>query len=379
MDKQRISYIVSCYLKQTATLSELNELKVILADKRNEHLLKDLLEEEYYLLKKDSVLPHINQTAKDNGLKIITSFPQKKSEFKILPIFYSAAAAAILVILSVLIYNTQSKKENLTKVKSVITPGKFGAILTLSNGKKIALADVKNGQFASEDGVKISKTAQGKIQYSGAASKENLTNSVSTANGQTYQVVLPDGSRIWLNSASKISYKASLVENGLRKVQLSGEAYFEIAQDKTKPFIVVSENQEVKVLGTHFNISSYPNDDVHSTTLLEGQVTINGTKLNPGYQALLKNGNVVVNKTDVRMAIDWKNGEFICVNTPLSTLMNKISRWYDVEIVYLNNSSKSKTFSGSLSRYDDLEQLLKVLDFANIKSKTENRKIYITN
>ncbi|MNL11609.1 fec operon regulator FecR [compost metagenome] len=256
-----------------------------------------------------------------------------------------------------------------------VAPGRNKATITLADGKTIDLSDGKSGVVIGA----------GKLNYNDGSpvttaleTSEIEMASVVTPRGGTYEVVLPDGTKVQLNASSSIKFPSSFKSLAERRVELNGEAYFEVAKNKKQPFIVKSKYQEVKVLGTHFNVNAYNDEADTRTTLLEGAILINGKILKPNQQAVQTGGNISIRELNAMEAVDWKNGEFICRNEPLESLMKKISRWYDVEVVYSNPELKERTFSGSLSRYDHVLDVLKALEFAGtLKFKLENRKIQV--
>lgn len=382
MNKARVSYLCQGYLNNTATPLELIELETVLIDPFWEEELRRILTESYLTLKIEVSAGTGNSVVKERIFRTVISNPQDIPKVRIWPRILAVAAVLLVILGLSLFYKLHNLKQHTESSLSQgqVLPGKNGATLTLSNGRKILLNDVANGELANEDGVTVSKNADGSLVYSGRDSDgENAINTVSTNRGETYQITLPDGSKVWLNAASSLAYTATLNENGNRKVKLQGEAYFEVVKDANHPFIVVSEDQQIKVLGTHFNVSSYPDDKVSLTTLLEGSVDINGTLLKPGHQAIQKNHQISVKQVDTRAAVGWKNGVFIYSNENLEGIMKELSRWYDVEVIYADPALKQKTFSGSLSRYANVEDFIKVLKFAGINCKLDQRTIYITN
>ncbi|WP_165503504.1 FecR family protein [Pedobacter hiemivivus] len=286
----------------------------------------------------------------------------------------SIAAAVAILVLGVTAYFFNARNSNHQfKIASGndIAPGRNKATLTLDDGKTILLSEVQKSviidanKLAYNDGTEITS-----ILRTDAV--------VSTPRGGTYQVTLSDGTKVWLNAESTLKFPSSFDGKEQRKVTLKGEAYFEVAKNKKQPFVVTTDKQEVQVLGTHFNINSYPDEVSTKTTLLEGSVRVNQTILTPGHESVLTNGIIKVNKVNPNEAIDWKNGEFVCNNEPLNSIMKKISRWYDVEVVYGHPELKNKTFSGSLSRYDHVSGVLNALEQAGtIKFKLEGRQIQV--
>jgi len=246
---------------------------------------------------------------------------------------------------------------------SNIKPGTQGATLTLSSGKTIKLSAESNGKLAEESGVKITKSIGGEISYeiTGKGQASIGYNTLSTSNGETYKLSLPDGSRIWLNAASTLIYPTSFSSAIKRQVKLMGEAYFEIAKDKTHPFIVETNSQRVEVLGTHFNISAYQDEPLTKTTLMEGSVRISNPSqsqlLKPGEQAIVNGRDIAVVPGDLEEALDWKNGKIVFNDETLSTIMKKISRWYDVEVIYREGTDKL-IYQGSVSRTSKISSVL---------------------
>ena len=253
-------------------------------------------------------------------------------------------------------------------------PGKNSATLTLGNGKKIILANQPEGTLLEEDGAIISKTASGQISYQVSGHKalaSNAINTLTTARGQQYRVNLPDGTRVWLNASSALKYPASFKTKQERRVELIGEAYFEVSKDKAHPFIVKTPEQELRVLGTHFNLSSYPDENVTVTTLLEGSVYVKGlfakaqnnntSILKPGQQSVLA-GSLSLREVDTEEAIAWTKGMFMFNDEKLGNILLKVSRWYDVNIVYEDDSLKNLSFWGTITRHNKLSKVLHLLE-----------------
>lgn len=297
-----------------------------------------------------------------------------------------AVAASIVIVCTIGGYFYDSYSENLINERSFalakgILPGKNAATLTLANGKKIPLDGAHNGELAREAGVVITKTRDGRIIYeikdrnNQAAFQSNM---LTTSRGETYQIYLPDGTMVWINAATTLTYPASFSSLKTRTVELNGEAYFEVSKDKLHPFIVKTARQEVVVLGTHFNINSYADEGQTLTTLLEGSVKINGkTLLNPGQQAQLSdNGEIKVTTANIEEAIGWKNGFFLFDKDDLPAVMRQISRWYDIKVKYEGEIPKA-SFDGKVYRNLNLSKVLEVLKYANVKFKLEEKTIII--
>ena len=325
-----------------------------------------------------------------------TTNPQIK-RLKLWPLITGIAAAIALIVVGSYLY--KSKLQPTDNQQNVfvndVAPGKNGATLTLANGRKIQLSTASNGELAKEAGVSITKTKSGELIYEikdNNKSSQSI-NTLSTAKGETYQVVLPDGSKVWLNAASKLSYPARFSASGKRKVSLDGEAYFEIAKDKAHPFIVETAKQDVEVLGTHFNVNSYADENITKTTLLEGSVKVslnsgntaqnnqsnaNETILKPGQEASLSNtGKISVAEADTELAMAWKNGKFIFDNERIEDIMRMLARWYNVEVTYQKGAG-DQPFTGSISRSDNISKILEKITYTqNIHFKIEGRRVTV--
>jgi ferric-dicitrate binding protein FerR (iron transport regulator) len=310
-------------------------------------------------------------------------------------------AAIILLFISTGLYfysnRMISEPEQFTEidVRNDILPGYNKAILTLADGSKISLDDAANGLLASQGNIAITKTENGQIVYeknnvdkSKFISHPSSINTIQTPKGGKYQIRLPDGSKVWLNSASTLIYPTTFAGNE-RKVQLKGEAYFEIAPNKNVPFRVESDNQIVEVLGTHFNINSYDDEDYVKTTLLEGSVKvilssnpneISKTKLlKPGEQSLTKSSQsgIRIENADTEKAVAWKNGYFKFRNTPIKEIMREIERWYDVELIY-EGKIPSDEFTGFISNDVKISAVLKIMEESGgVKFSVKGKKLKV--
>lgn len=308
----------------------------------------------------------------------------------------SAAAAVILIFFGIYYFNNTDKPEIAYTKKNIsteITPGENKATLTLADGSVITLDSVNTGEIAKQSGIKITKTADGQLVYSiseistDLASNQLVYNTISTPKGGQYQVVLPDGTHVWLNASSSLKYPTSF-KGSERKVELNGEAYFEVVSNKKMPFKVSSKNQLIEVLGTHFNVNAYSDEDATKTTLLEGAVKVallSNSKeklfsdykiLKPGQQAILSE-KIKISRVDTEEAVAWKNGELMFSSQDIRSVMRQISRWYDVEIVYEDHVGPM-TFSGSISKYSNVSDVLEMLELTgDIHFKITGRRIVV--
>ncbi|WPU93144.1 FecR family protein [Mucilaginibacter sabulilitoris] len=287
-----------------------------------------------------------------------------------------AAMAAMLCALGLFYYFFKDKKTpefsaHVTHAAKIV-PGGNKAMLTLGNGKVIVLDSAHNGMLASQGGVHVYKSKNGRLVYDvskyNAQPTDELTyNTISTPRGGQYQVVLPDGSKVWLNAQSSLKFPARFTDKQ-RSVTLEGEAYFEVAKDKMHPFKVSVNNTEVVVLGTHFNIMGYNDEDATTTTLLEGSVKIikgnTQQMIVPGQQAMVKQ-DITVKNVNVNEAVEWKNGNFNFAHEKLQSIMRKIARWYDVDVDY-EGKTTSATFVGTIPRSQNITEVLKYLELTGL-------------
>ncbi|PIF45347.1 FecR protein [Chryseobacterium sp. 52] len=315
--------------------------------------------------------------------RIFLAVRVKTAETKIIPLQsrnrwlrYSGIAAIVIAILLAGIYLIQRNFLSNTEILTDVLPGRSSATLTLADGRKVRLSTVPNDTILQDaGGTRISKTSEGKLIYTIKDNKGSTGtvgfNTLSTARGETYQVVLPDGSHVWLNAGSSIEYPNSFQLVKQRRIRLIGEAYFEVAHNRAKPFIVSTEGQEVTVLGTQFNINSYADEGRTITTLAQGSVRLDVPKskktmlLTPGHQIINAMGRLSSQPADLEVALAWKEGRIYFKNAPLQQVLREISRWYNIEIEYHGNPG-TKVFSGGIKRTAPLSEVLRVLELSNL-------------
>jgi len=318
---------------------------------------------------------------------------QSRTQARSRPLWLSfSAAALVLFTLGIGIYfyvinhNVQAPK---SEIAQEITPGGNKAFLTLADGRKISLTDVGNGELAEQAGIKITKAADGQLVYTiennAASAKSAQTvayNTIETPRGGQYQILLPDGTKAWLNAASSLKYPTTFSGADKRQVELIGEAYFEVAHNKAQPFLVVTpafkssgKAHEVEVLGTHFNINAYADEPAIVTTLLVGSVKVNDQLLKPGFQSVFENNKIKISEADPDAAVAWKNGDFVFNGQDAKTSLRMLSRWYDVEIDDSENI-ENLHFGGVVSRSQNLSAVIKMLQATgDLKFKVEGRRI----
>jgi len=359
-----------------------------------EQLLKDHKDEFKLLaLPWDTATMGEQEIVKDKLFKSLQAETEPKQTRRIRLRYWSAAAAILLVCSLTWYFNDRLGAETGNKDRVAhrqfqdIRPGGNKAVLTLSDGSEVILDSAINSPAIQDGNATISRKDNGLLVYNAGQSISALTehmqiNRISTPRGGQYQVVLQDGTKVWLNASSSISFPTYFSGKD-RVVQLSGEAYFEVSKNAYKPFKVQVNGMEVKVLGTHFNIMAYADEANTQTTLLEGSVEISTktqrTLLKPGQQAAVENlsNAISVQAVNTSGSVAWKNGNFMFTDDDIYTIMRRLSRWYDVDVVYQGNLS-DQVFAGYVSRYENINEVLKTLELTGtIHFKIEGRRITV--
>lgn len=399
----RLASLYQRYIENTCTNEEREEFLSLVAENQENGDITSLMDDTWDKIKTDGLLfPNA-----DHMLQNIISSPQKPVVKKISWYRYAAAAAAVLLLIGsgLFFYTSYYGSRHLEEsaatrdLANTIKAGQNKATLTLANGKVINLDSTTNGEIAEQTGITITKTEKGQLVYNVTESAKNektasakiAYNTITTPRGGQYQVNLPDGSKIWLNASSSLKYPTLFSKNE-RRVELSGEAYFEIAKMTFKtsghknvrmPFIVVTSKQQVEVLGTHFNINSYEDEAMTKTTLLEGAVRVSqvGSRktvnLLPGQQSVLSNSNLSTRAVDTDEAVAWKNGYFQFNESDLGTIMRQLSRWYNIEVIFKDNKKSEEFFHFKASRNLELNDMIKIFELNGIKLKIERRTLIV--
>lgn len=300
---------------------------------------------------------------------------------------WTAVAATLLLLVSAgAIFNYIHKQYSLNADKTVsindVDPGGNNAVLTLADGSIIILDKAQNGSLSHQGNTNIIKLNNGKLlcrPSSNDTIAQSRINTLATPRGGQYQITLPDGTKIWLNSASSIKFP-TVFTGKERRVEITGEVYFEVAKNAAKPFIVkINNSLEVKALGTSFNINAYNDESAVKTTLLEGKVMVSSVILSPGQQASLDaQGIINVSVADTDQTLAWKNGKFIFHNVDIATILREISRWYDLEIE-IKGKLPDRTFFLEGRRTAKLSEILRGLEVNHIPFQldAENRKLTV--
>lgn len=295
-----------------------------------------------------------------------------------------ASAAAVLLIAGAALYYYVDRPADVRLYTNDVAPGKNTATLTLAGGKMINLSDTKSGVVIAADKLAYSDGTLVSNQHPVPdLTTENVT--VSTPRGGTYQVVLPDNTRAWLNADSKITFP-SRFSGKYRNIELHGEAYFEVSKDKTHPFIVTTNTQKVQVLGTHFNINAYGDEPTVNTTLLEGSVMVlplgedinRNIVLNPGQEAVANVGEITIRNANIEEVMAWKEGYYRFNDADITMIMRQIARWYNVQVIYKGSIPKT-ALNGRMSRSRNISQVLKMLEKTQeLQFEVQGKKVYVS-
>ncbi|MDM8177845.1 MULTISPECIES: FecR family protein [Olivibacter] len=306
----------------------------------------------------------------------------KNKSFTLWPRIVAAAIFLLFVSIGFYFFKEKDPSQPLVQIvdKSKINPNDFApgtnkALLTLADGSQIALDNAPDQKILDKGGIKITKNEDGLITYQiNPGVRESKSNTLSTPKGGQYQVILSDGTKVWLNAASSLRYPTVFTGNE-RKVILNGEAYFEVAKNEKQPFKVVTDRQELLVLGTHFNINSYEDEPDVKTTLLEGSVKVSAfqTKqtilLKPGEQAALKrSGKLKVAQINAENAIAWKSGLFQFQGSGIQEALRQMARWYDITIEF-EGAVPDIQLWGEVHRKANALEALEILSYFDLKYK----------
>lgn len=389
------SLLLDKYLAQTITAEEQQEFFALVQNKKHLKELKasvaEALEDASFDVAEDPAL-------RDAIFERILQ--QRKAPVHHIPLYRRWVwAAAVLILIGGTVYFYSTIKSNEKPViaeqqenKNTIKPGTSKALLTLSDGSVITLDSAANGAIAQQGNASVIKLPNGEIRYEvkGAAHDKVMMNTMSTPNGGQYNLVLPDGSKIWLNAASSITYPAAFAGTA-RIIKISGEVYMEIAKDKSKPFIVdINGRSTVEVLGTSFNINSYVNEGKIKTTLIQGMVRVinkgknggrsgQGVILKPEQQAVITGSdeNIQVQAANTDHVLAWKNGFINFESVSFQEIIRQIERWYDIE-VQVEGPMPSARIGGRMDRGVQLSDLMLFLNNFDIRTRLEGRKLILS-
>ena len=386
MLRERLLYLMERYFKGACTAEERKELAQYIHNAQDDSLLKEVLDNTWGRFQPESPMPaaaadRIQAAFLEEGARVVPVRRRKP---------WLAAAAAVLLLLAAggFWFNRENKQPVAQQPAQVplvadVPPGGNKAVLTLGDGTVITLDSSGNGVLAQQGNMKIIKQANGQLAYeqAGQGQAEILFNTMRTPRGGEYRLTLPDGSRVWLNAASSVTYPTSFTGES-RDVSITGEAYFEVARQAGKPFRVKAGDMTVEVLGTHFNINAYTGEKAVKTTLLEGAVKIAAAGkealLKPGQQAGLHgNGSLnVKDNVDLDEVVAWKNGLFQFNDADMPAVMRQLENWYDVKVIY-EGEVPERSFGGAMQRTLPLTKVLKILEENDVKFRLEGRNLIV--
>lgn len=400
MLEKRLAYLLDGYIKNTLNRREVDELRECLSrDEASRNVAERMVERRpelkvLFSLREEDTIGRVDKVILDriNDTGVVV----KKM---LIPAWVKVAAAVIVIVGSIYLlrYNTNSKSvATYEKTDFQIAPGTQKATLTLADGRVVELDKGKSGELARQ-GASTINLSNGELAYatqngSNFTGESLMKNTLSTPRGGEYKLLLPDGSKVWLNAASSLRYapQFSRAKGAPREVELTGEAYFEIAQDASHPFIVKTPSTKVEVLGTSFNVNAYPDEARSRTTLVQGSVRVQSFStisqsnksiiLKPGEQAeLTAAGNIASREIDASAAIAWQQGVFSFENADVTEIMRQISRWYNVDINYegLTNKSSSATYVIRFNRSLGIIKVLELLDRMNIHTRINGREVTV--
>lgn len=391
--EERLSYLFDRYIGELASEEELEELNSFLDDPTYDETAKN------YLL---SLLRNTEPMAVGSEIRlqaVLRKMRQEAPTLRKTPEPYSHrppvlrrwwAVAALLMGAAIAVWLLVRPKTPATEMiarKPLVhdrAPGRNVAMLTLADGSSITLDSAHNGVLAQQGATSVSKSNDGTLAYqpTKGAKTPAVYNTLTTPRGGQYRLLLPDGSQVWLNAASSISYPTAFTTNE-RSVTITGEAYFEIAANAAMPFHVIittpEGQKEIRVLGTHFNVKAYGDEQTVTTTLLEGSVQLgNTTILKPGEAGQWRaDGSMQVNPhADVEEAVAWKNGMFHFEGADVAEVMRQLSRWYDVDVVFKGKLPDAK-FEGEIPRNSNLTEVFKILQLSNVHFTVEDKKVIV--
>lgn len=375
----RINYLLDQYVADAATEQETRELFMLLKDLPDDSALKAKASQIWtaYTRKETRVQPDWETMYRQVISTPVTGHRNNTRRLWI----RIAAAASVVIIMGVAAWfmtgrkpaGTSTTQPEIAVKTDISAPDKARAVITLSNGQQIFLDSAGNGTLATQGKVQLAKHADGQLVYTGS-SNEILYNTLNNPRGsKVVNLTLGDGTKVWLNSESSVRYPVAF--NGdTREVDITGEAYFEVAKDASKKFLVRAGESFTEVLGTHFNINSYSDEQQIKITLLEGSVKVSKNAkemlLTPGQQAQVANNISLAGNVNLEQVMAWKNGLFSFDNADLSTVMRQISRWYNVEISYAGAVPQGR-FKGEIPMELTLSQLLQGLSSTRINFKVE--------
>lgn len=392
-DPSRITYLLQRYTSKTCTREELEELFACISEAGSDETLHRFMEDTYHEIRPGEELPEIDydgvydsimQQAGHSDGDVIRQQAEDAKPRRLLVYRYAAAAAVLFIIAGM--FFLWPKNQKITPPAQVATttdiaPASSKAVLTLADGSTVTL-DSAGNQVITRGNTSVTQQ-NGQLVYGGHETGAGIQyHKLSTPRGGQFQLTLPDGTKVWLNSASSLRYPTAFTGKQ-RVVELEGQGYFEVAKNADQPFRVMVNTMEVQVLGTHFDVMAYKDEASINTTLVEGSVQVKEGEalrlLKPGQQAVLQHDShaLTVQEADVNKVIAWKNGLFVFNNMTLTAILREVARWYDMEIEY-RTTPGTELYGGGISRSISLSNVLKLLEASgHCHFKTEGRRLIV--
>lgn len=382
MEKTRIAFLLGRCLNREATGEELEEFYMLASSAGNEAELEQLVQD---ILEGEAFPETLGGTASQEILASILQKPIERPMKRYFLLRHWWAAASIILLLCAGIYFWTANKRNPASPAVVlnsadIQPGKEGAVLMLADGSQVLLDTIQHGVVALQGGV-VARVINGTLLYEGNGDHV-LYNTMTTPKGRQFQLTLPDGTRVWLNSTSSIRYPTTFTGQE-RRVEITGEAYFDVAKNTVMPFRVdVRGKALVEVLGTRFNVNAYFNENSINTTLLEGRVKVSragspAAILQPGQQARIGDeSGITVDNVNVDNAIAWKEGIFTFNGLSFAAITRQLERWYDIEVIFQDHVPTVELV-GEMSKDVPLSGVLKYFDHLGIDYRLEGKRLII--
>ncbi|MCJ8209761.1 FecR domain-containing protein [Mucilaginibacter sp. RS28] len=389
---ERLNYLFKQYANNSCTPAELLEL-MRLTENSDDELLQTMFEQVDFGEREEAQLP--DETEREQLFREVVEVDRRQRYLRVYKWTAAAAAAIVIAGASIIWWNNRSAQKEVatqmvSQIRNEVQPGSNKAVLTLANGRNIVLSPSDTGLLASQGNANIRRVDSGTIVYQpkSAPTDQVFYNTVTTPLGGQFQVVLSDGSRVWLNAESSIRYP-NLFAGDERAVEITGEAYFEVSHNASKPFRVhiIKANHTpggtVEVLGTHFNINAYDDEANVRTTLLQGRVRVQQNNLSailaPGQQSVLDAAlsKLTVSKADTDQVIAWKKGYFQFEHADIKQVMRQLSRWYNVEVEFQGSGENHDKFGGVIMRDAPLSQVLRTLEISMVHFKLDGHKVTV--
>lgn len=383
-ENKRLTILFTQYIDKTLNEDEYREFTSYLDNPLFQDQLAQLISHAY---ENPTSVSQMTAPQREAMVRRITQAdaPRSISIFRNRKIWAAAAVILFTLSLGYLFFPYQTPQHALDRMAldTVITPGRSGGRLVYADGTTLNLDESKAGLQITDQSVRY---ADGTPINAGISNSKAMEAMVSTDYGQTYRITLPDGSQVWLNAGSQLHFRTDLQQIAIRQVKLIGEGYFKVSKDPRRPFVVEAGNQKIEVLGTEFNISNYPQEQT-ATTLLGGSIKLSlrssdgqvSRVLKPNEQATDLGQQLLVQTIDANASVSWINGNFNFNDETVQQIMNKVARWYNVEIIY-QPGFKDQKLMGTISKFENIDKVLKMLEHTGtVKFKIEGRRILVMN